>query len=87
MLDEAGNTYYNRACLKKLNTESEVTPNEDDISAEEEIEIQGTWIPRENEYAGWQKGTCGKTQKRQKSIISIKGHNYCDLFFSCVWNH
>ena len=52
-----------------------MTPNEDDISAEEEIEIQGTWLPRKNEYAGWQKGTCGKTQKRQKSIISIKGHN------------
>ena len=45
---------------------------EDDISAEEEIQSQGSRIPGKNEHKGRQKSTGSQKIKRKKKIISIK---------------
>jgi hypothetical protein len=59
----------------------EVDEDEDDISAEEEAEIQGSWIQKENEHS-WRKKSIGCEKiKRKKKIISI-GHNF--VVFSSI---
>ena len=43
--------------------EKEVFCNEDDISAEEENQSQGAWIPCKNGYSRWKKGSgCQKSE-------------------------
>lgn len=53
--------------------------NEDDISAEEEIQVQGSRFQGENEYSRRKKGSGGKTCKGKKEIISI-GHSNVTFF-------
>ena len=48
---------------------------EDDISAEEKIQIQSSWIQSKNEYRKRKKSSCCKKSKRKKSIVSI-GRRY-----------
>ena len=48
--------------------------DEDDLSAEKEAEIKGSWFSQENEHCRRKKGIGCKTSKRQKKIISL-GHN------------
>lgn len=45
---------------------------EDDISAEEETESQGSWLPFQNEHKRRQKSSCCKKSKRQKEDFSLK---------------
>ncbi len=45
--------------------------NENDISAEEKTESKGSWLQSENGYKVGQKGTCGKTRKRQKDSYNF----------------
>lgn len=45
---------------------------EDDISAEEETEIQSTRIPQQDEYKGRQKSSPGQKSQGKKSSFRIK---------------
>ncbi len=45
---------------------------ENDISAEEKIKSQSSWIPQENENIQWQKGDRQKKGERKKKIICIR---------------
>lgn len=49
----------------------EVYGYEDDIPAEEEIQIQSSRIPRKNEYSRRKKGSGCKKSKRKKIFDSI----------------
>ena len=54
---------------------------ENDISAQEEIQIQGSRLQSQNEY-GWRKKSIGfQKSKGKKSIISI-GHKFVVFSFS-----
>ena len=59
----------------------EVHANEDDISAEKEIQIKGSWISGKNEHSRRKKSLSCKKSKRKKSIVSI-GRSFVAFFFS-----
>ena len=52
--------------------------HEDDISAQKEIQEEGSWIPEENEYERRKKSFSRKKIKGKKEIVSL-GHIYCGL--------
>ena len=45
--------------------------NEDDISAEEEIQSKGSWIQSKNEHTGRKKSIGCQKSKREKTDISL----------------
>ena len=61
-----------RVARVHLNLEKEEPVYENDISAENKTEKEGTWIPQENENKEWQKCFKEKKTQRKKSINSIK---------------
>ena len=68
-----------RVARVHLNLEKEEPVYENDISAENKTEKEGTWIPQENENKEWQKCFKEKKGKRKKSVISIETAD-CGLF-------
>ena len=70
-----------RVARVHLNLEKEEPVYENDISAENKTEKEGTWIPQENENKEWQKCFKEKKTKRKKSIISIETANV--VFLLC----
>ncbi len=46
--------------------------DEDDISAEEKVQSESTWISQKNADCGWQKGSLQKESKRQKENFCVK---------------
>ena len=50
----------------------EVYTCENDISAKEEIQGKGPWIPCPHEHKGRPQGSSGKEIKRKKTVICIK---------------
>ena len=61
-----------RVARVHLNLEKEEPVYENDISAENKTEKEGTWIPQENENKEWQKCFKEKKSKRKKSVIRIE---------------
>ena len=61
-----------RVARVHLNLEKEEPVYENDISAENKTEKEGTWIPQENENKEWQKCFKEKKTKRKKSFIRIE---------------
>lgn len=45
--------------------------NEDDISAEEETKIKGSWFQGKNEHTGWKEGTGCQKSKGKKAVNSL----------------
>ena len=54
--------------------------DEDDISAEEKIQIKGSWIQSKNEHTRRKKSIGCQKSKRKKTVISLRPH-LCGLFF------
>ena len=54
--------------------------NEDDISAEEEIQIKSSRIQSKNEHTRRKKSIGCQKSKRKKTVISLRPH-LCGLFF------
>ena len=59
----------------------EVFRYEDDISAKEEIQSQGSWVPCQNEHSWRQKGSVRKKSKRKKSVIRLGRRNVAFSFY------
>ena len=74
MIDNYKDTNWNRFGSVKRRCRK----YEDDISAEKEIQIQGSRIPGKNEHSRRKKSIGCKKIKRKKKIISV-GHIICGL--------
>jgi hypothetical protein len=48
-----------------------VSANEDDISAEEAVQIQSARLSCKNEHSRWQKSACSKKKKRKKGSFRL----------------
>lgn len=57
--------------------------NEDDISAEEEIQSKGSWIQSKNEHTGRKKSIGCQKSKRQSEIISLMNQGHKKLWPFC----
>ena len=55
----------------KYVSQREVYGDEDDISAEEEIKIQGSWFQSKNEHSRRKKSFSCQKSKRKKTVISL----------------
>ena len=55
----------------KYVSQREVYGDEDDISAEEEIKIQGSWFQSKNEHSRRKKSISCQKSKRKKTVISL----------------
>ena len=72
-----------RVARVHLNLEKEEPVYENDISAENKTEKEGTWIPQENENKEWQK--CFK-EKKGKGRKVLSAYETADVVF-CYENH
>ena len=75
MIDNYKDTNWNRFGSVKRRCRK----YEDDISAEKEIQIKGSWISGKNEHSRRKKSLSCKKSKRKKSIVSI-GRRYVAFF-------
>ena len=55
----------------KYVSQREVYGDEDDISAEEETKIQGSWFQSKNEHSRRKKSISCQKSKRKKTVISL----------------
>ena len=46
--------------------------DEDDVSAEEEAEIESPWLPQQDEYKGRQEGSPGQKSQGKKSSFRVR---------------
>ncbi len=57
----------------------EVLNHEDDFSAEDQTESESSWLPGQNEYAGWKKSSGFQKSKGQSKVNSIRDQKTCHV--------
>ena len=74
--------YTRNASLKMENYSEEVCPDEDDVSAQETLSCQSSWIPFQNEHRRRKKGAGSQKSKREKTAFRI---DRSSVVYSFTW--